>query len=244
MGARRALVWRADRRARQHHPQRRPAARSRRTSTPRRASRSGWSTPTRWPSPACCSPSASLGDRLGRKPHAGRRPGRLRPRLARLRLRRSPAQLIATRAPDGHRWRGRHAVDAVDHHQRLRPPRARSRHRHLGRHLRHGDRDRPDHGRRAAGELLVGLGLPGQRPDRRVGLVAAGPRAGVEGPHPARIDLPGVALSVVGLVAFVYGIIKGGEHNRGRRATCSARCSAASSLLACSSLSSGAATTP
>jgi DHA2 family multidrug resistance protein-like MFS transporter len=33
-------------------------------------------------------------------------------------------------------------------------------------------------------------------------------------PHPRNIDVPGVALSVVGLVALVYGIIKGGQHNQ------------------------------
>ena len=33
-------------------------------------------------------------------------------------------------------------------------------------------------------------------------------------PHPQHIDLVGVALSVVGLVALVYGIIKGGENNQ------------------------------
>ena len=33
-------------------------------------------------------------------------------------------------------------------------------------------------------------------------------------PHPQHIDLGGVALSVVGLVALVYGIIKGGEDNK------------------------------
>ncbi|GAA1037390.1 MFS transporter [Virgisporangium ochraceum] len=31
-------------------------------------------------------------------------------------------------------------------------------------------------------------------------------------PHPGRIDLVGVGLSIVGLVLFVYGIIDGGEH--------------------------------
>jgi DHA2 family multidrug resistance protein-like MFS transporter len=35
-------------------------------------------------------------------------------------------------------------------------------------------------------------------------------------PKPGRIDLPGVLLSVVGLVALVYGIVDGGEHGFGR----------------------------
>ncbi|HZN18774.1 MAG TPA: DHA2 family efflux MFS transporter permease subunit [Micromonosporaceae bacterium] len=35
-------------------------------------------------------------------------------------------------------------------------------------------------------------------------------------PNPGRLDLVGVALSVVGLVALVYGIIDGGEHGWGR----------------------------
>jgi EmrB/QacA subfamily drug resistance transporter len=34
-------------------------------------------------------------------------------------------------------------------------------------------------------------------------------------PHPGRIDLVGVLLTVAGLVAFVYGIINGGEHGFG-----------------------------
>ncbi|MDX6201096.1 MAG: hypothetical protein QOJ83_596 [Frankiales bacterium] len=33
-------------------------------------------------------------------------------------------------------------------------------------------------------------------------------------PHPQRVDVPGVVLSVIGLVALVYGIIKGGENNQ------------------------------
>lgn len=35
-------------------------------------------------------------------------------------------------------------------------------------------------------------------------------------PSPGRVDLPGVLLSVAGLVALVYGIIDGGEHGFGR----------------------------
>ncbi|MFD2768383.1 MFS transporter [Micromonospora eburnea] len=35
-------------------------------------------------------------------------------------------------------------------------------------------------------------------------------------PNPGRVDLPGVLLSVVGLVALTYGIIDGGEHGFGR----------------------------
>jgi EmrB/QacA subfamily drug resistance transporter len=35
-------------------------------------------------------------------------------------------------------------------------------------------------------------------------------------PHPSRIDVVGVALTIVGLVAFVYGIIDGGEHGFGQ----------------------------
>jgi len=35
-------------------------------------------------------------------------------------------------------------------------------------------------------------------------------------PHPGRLDFVGVALSVLGLVTFVYGIIDGGEHGWGR----------------------------
>ncbi len=35
-------------------------------------------------------------------------------------------------------------------------------------------------------------------------------------PNPGRVDLVGVALSIVGLIALVYGIIDGGEHGFGR----------------------------
>lgn len=35
-------------------------------------------------------------------------------------------------------------------------------------------------------------------------------------PHPGRVDLPGVLLSVVGLTGLVYGIIEGGENGFGR----------------------------
>ena len=88
-------------------------------------------------------------------------------------------------------------------------PRAGQGHRGLDRGRRPGHRARPGHRRVAAGALLVGLDLPGQRAHRR--------------PHPARRRVPGprvprprrrppdplgVLLSIGGLLALVYGVIE------------------------------------
>ena len=88
-------------------------------------------------------------------------------------------------------------------------------------------RDRPDHRRRAARALLVGLGLPdqradrGRRRDRRSALLVPDSKD----PRPGRLDPLGVLLSIVGLVAA------GLRHHQGRRAAapgCARRCSARS----------------
>ena len=105
-------------------------------------------------------------------------------------------------------------VDPVDHLQRLRPARARPGHRRLGRRGRPRRGDRPDRRRRAAGALLVGLGLPDQRAGRG-GRRGAGRRCWCRSrgtPSPGRIDVLGVLLSIVGLVAA------GLRHHRRRRA--------------------------
>ena len=68
---------------------------------------------------------------------------------------------------DGHRRRVHHAVDAVDHHQRLhRPGGAGQGDRRVGRRLGARHRARPDHRRLPARALLVGLDLHRQRADR------------------------------------------------------------------------------
>ena len=68
----------------------------------------------------------------------------------------------------GHRSRAHHALHAGDHHQHLhRDARAAARDRPLGGDKRGRDRTRPDRRRIALGALLVGLGVPDQRADRR-----------------------------------------------------------------------------
>ena len=64
-----------------------------------------------------------------------------------------------------------------------------------------GHRDRPDHRRRSARALLVGLGLPDQRADRGrrlVAMVLIVPDS--KDPQAGRLDPVGVLLSIVGLV--------------------------------------------
>ena len=76
---------------------------------------------------------------------------------------------VADRDPraHGHRRRVHHAVDAVDHHQRLhRPGGAGQGDRRVGRRVGARHRARPDHRRLPARALLVGLDLHRQRPDR------------------------------------------------------------------------------
>ena len=85
---------------------------------------------------------------------------------------------------DGRRRRADHARHPLDHHQCVhRPQGARPGHRHLVGDGRRRRRHRPGHRRLAAGALLVGIGLPGQRA-RRGGRAGARPavRAHVAGP--------------------------------------------------------------
>lgn len=78
----------------------------------------------------------------------------------------SPGELIAYRAVMGFGGAFVIAGHPGHHHERLRALRAAQGDRHLGRRGRPGHRDRPDHRRPADRALLVGLGLPDQRPDR------------------------------------------------------------------------------
>ena len=68
---------------------------------------------------------------------------------------------------DGRRRGADHAVDAVDPRQRLPAARAHQGDRHLGGDQRRRRRDRPGGQRLPARPLLVRLGVPRQRPDRR-----------------------------------------------------------------------------
>ena len=106
----------------------------------------------------------------------------------------APSANVAHRDPGahGHRRRVHHAVDAVDHHERLhRPQGARQGDRRVGRGVRARHRARPDHRRLPARALLVGLDLHRERPDRdrRPG-ARLHARARVEGPD-ARRARPG-----------------------------------------------------
>ena len=82
----------------------------------------------------------------------------------------------------GHRGRAHDAVDALHHHRSLpRRRRAPTRHRLLGRHERCRIRSRPDHRWPAPLALLVGIGIPHQRPHCGAGgVLCHSPRAGLE----------------------------------------------------------------
>ena len=106
---------------------------------------------------------------------AAGRARRVRGRVDARRLR--PGSRRAHRGPGdhGHRRGVRHAVDAVDPHQRLPDPRAGQGDRPVGRHLRQRRGARTTGVGPAARALLVGLGVPRQpadhrrRADRRLG---------------------------------------------------------------------------
>ncbi len=126
------------------------------------------------------------------------------------RCRTSMWQLIGCRALMGVARRVHHAVDAVDHRQRLPARRAHQGHRHLGQRDRRRRRHRPGGQRLAARPLLVRLGVPRQRADHhrgpRLGLV---PRAQVAAtPSRPSSTRSGAVLSIVGIVALVYGLIQ------------------------------------
>ena len=127
-------------------------------------------------------------------------------------------QLIACRAVMGVGAALDHAVDAVDPRQRLPAARAHQGHRHLGQRHRRGRRHRPGRQRLAARPLLVRLGVPRQRarsssspwsPGTFLVPEVAGPRAGAASTRSARV------LSIIGIVALVYGLIEAPEQGLG-----------------------------
>ena len=159
----------AHRRARQHRAQRRPAGAlptQRRDSAPPRPSWSGPSTRTHWSSPDCCSPAACSGTGWAAAGSCSADWSLFG--LASLAS--AYAQIPVSSSPrarrHGDRRCRRHAVDTVDHLERLRPPGAWPGDRRVGERRRHRRGARPRPRRRAAGALLVGLGLPDQRADR------------------------------------------------------------------------------
>ena len=159
--------------------------------------------------------AGTLGDRFGRKGalQAGLRavPGR---HAAAPPSADSSTEVIGARAVMGLGRRLRHAVDAVDPHQRLPARRAPQGHRRLGRHRRRRRRHRPDRLRLPARALLVGLGVPRQRAGHhrarsspaRILLPTS------RDPEQPPLDIPGALLSIVGLGSLVYGIIEGPQH--------------------------------
>ena len=131
----------------------------------------------------------------------------------------TPTQLIWARALHGHRRGGRHAVDAVDHLQRLRPPRAGQGHRRLGRR----GRPRAWPSARWSAALLLEHFWWGSVFLINVPIIVLGsgrracPGAGVARPQAGSTSTwsasccPSSAWSLL-----VYGIIDGGEHGFGR----------------------------
>ena len=110
----------------------------------------------------------------------------------------------------GHRRRVHHAVDALAHHQRVPARRAGPGDLVLGRGRRHRRRARPGERWPAARALLLGLDLPREHADRRRRARRRRvPVAEVEGPVASTLDFVGAALSIVGLMSLVYGIIEG-----------------------------------
>ena len=110
--------------------------------------------------------AGAIGDRFGRK-RALRRPPRVRGRVGTRRVVRIVGG--ADRQSRAHgRGRGlHHAVDVLDPHRRVPRRRAREGDRDLGRRLGDRHRHRPGDRRLPARALLVGLGVPRQRPVRR-----------------------------------------------------------------------------
>ena len=121
----------------------------------------------------------------------------------------SAEMLIATRALLGHRGRDARAVDAVADPQHVpRPKAAHDRDRRLDHELLGRRRDRAAARRRGARVLLVGRRVPARRAGDGA---AAGPRAEAAArstatPTPGRPDLPSAALSLVAVLALIFGL--------------------------------------
>ena len=162
--------------------------------------------------------AGSLGDRFGRYRRLARRAGRSS----------APARGLSAFASVGHgadrhpgahgrRRRVHHAVDPVDHHQRLhRPDGARQGHRRLGRRVaRSASASGPITGGFLLTPLLVGLGLPGERAGRDHRPRRSGTSLVPESRDPStpRLDPIGAVLSIAGLGDAAVG------GHRGARAT-------------------------
>ena len=152
-------------------------------------------------------------------------------------------QLIGCRAVMGVGGRVDHAVDAVDHHQHLPAARATQGDRDLGEHHRRRRRVGPVASGYLLGHFWYGSVFLDQRADhrhraRRREVL----RAEVARPRGERsLDPVGAVLSIVGIVALVYGLIEAPDKGwasagdvdrvRGRRSS-SSRCSSSWELHA------------
>ena len=177
-----------------------------------------------------------VGDRIGRKRVLMAGLVAVRHRLAGLRLLALAGP--ADRGPrgDGPGRRGGHAADAVHHRQRLRARRAGPRHRHLDLRRRHRRGHRPGARRRAAHPLLVGLGLPDQRPGdgRRRDRRAASWSPSRATPRRARSTSSACSAPSSAWCCSSTGSCRAATASRGSASACSARCSAASRCSRCS----------
>ena len=138
------------------------------------------------------------------------RADRIRLRIDRSRLQHVGRDADRLAGGDGGRRGDDDAGDALDHQRPVpRPRRALARNRALGRYERRRDRDRPDRRRTAAGALLVGIGVLGERPDRVGGAVAAVALVpDSKNPNARRPDPVGGLLSILGLGAILWAIIE------------------------------------
>ena len=242
-----ALREPARHRARQHHPQRRPAdavPRPARRPQPAAVDRRRLHAGVRRPAAHRRQPRRPLRPQAGRWPSAWRSSASVRCCAAFV-----GSAGAADRRPGahGHRRRADHAGHAVDPHQHLPDPEERAKAIGIWAGVsgaRH--RPRPRRRRLAARALLVGLGVPRQRADRRRRarrrLLL---RARVAGPDAApRSTSVGALLSIVGLVALLWAIIEAPTRlDVAARASLGASRSAAV-LLAASSCGSCAPTHP
>ena len=228
-----------DRHRRQHRPQRGPPDARPASSRLDHASCSGWSTPTRSCSPACCSPPApsatASAARAPCRPACSSSSARLAVR------RRSPTPRPGHRRPRRHgRRRGvRHARHAVDPHQRLPARTSGPRPSPSGPASPAAARpSAPSPRGFAARALLVGLGVPRQRARS-----SPSPSSPARSSCPRRSDPEQQPLDPLGAVLSIVGLERARlRHHRGPqpRLDCSPRPSlpsaARSSRSGCSSL--------
>ena len=157
----------------------------------------------------------------------------------------SPDQLIAARAAMGLGGAAVMPQTLSDHLQRLRAAGAGACHRHLGLRGRHRRGYRPGARRPAARPLLVGLGLPDQRPGdraRRGGRVLPRPRVAQPRPRQDRLSSACSAPSRA-WCCWCTGSCRAVTARPGPAPASSARPSAACSCSACSPGTRAASTT-